>query len=480
MPKIDVARLNALRPKPRPSENPLETVRTPSDDGEESMEIDKVPLGKTLRKRKGNVEKHLRRGANDKEKESFRKRVFRIPIDKPFEDAYYTHKLWMFFRETKEKEEEIRRMFCEAREKMRKIITLKKRSDPGQFAIPCTVKGIEFPHTLCDTGASYDPIPVKKSQTLSRQINDPGIIAACHCGVEYETDYSADDFWQVAKEEKLQEGDFEVESLMSFGVSHWCRLTSDHAQPRQRTNRSTNPSPNRSIGSPEHRSMTPTESSASCNAVRIQTHEEFEEKHPNPPNPDNMPKIDVARLNALRPKPRPSENPPETVRTPSDDGEESMEIDKVPLGKTLRKRKGNVEKHLRRGAKDKEKESFRKRVFRIPIDKPFEDAYYTHKLWMFFRETKEKEEDIRRMFREAREKMRKIITLKKKKKKKSDPGQFAIPCTYDPIPVKKSQTLSRQINDPGIIAACHCGVEYETDYSASIETHTATSIDSCH
>uniref|UniRef100_A0A0D3CH16 Uncharacterized protein n=1 Tax=Brassica oleracea var. oleracea TaxID=109376 RepID=A0A0D3CH16_BRAOL len=34
--------------------------------------------------------------------------------------------------------------------------------------------------------------------------------------------------------------------------------------------------------------MTPTESSASCNAVRIQTHEEFVEKHPHPPNPDNV------------------------------------------------------------------------------------------------------------------------------------------------------------------------------------------------
>ncbi|KAG5400097.1 hypothetical protein IGI04_014704 [Brassica rapa subsp. trilocularis] len=119
----------------------------------------------------------------------------------------------------------------------------------------------------------------------------------------------------------------------------------------------------------------------------------------------------------------------------------------------------------------------------IPIDKPFEDAYYTHKLWMFFRETKEKEEYIRRIFCEARIKMRKRITLKKK----SDNGQFVIPCTvkdpytqYDPIPVKKSQTLSRRINDPGVIAACHCGLEYETDYSASIKTHTATSIDSCH
>ncbi|KAF3501574.1 hypothetical protein F2Q69_00042523 [Brassica cretica] len=38
----------------------------------------------------------------------------------------------------------------------------------------------------------------------------------------------------------------------------------------------------------------------------------------------------------------------------------------------------------------------------------------------------------------------------------------------------------RRINDPEIIAACHCGAEYETKYSASIETHTATSIDCAH
>ncbi|KAF3577418.1 hypothetical protein DY000_02031353 [Brassica cretica] len=116
MPKIDVARLNALRPKPKPSENPPKAVRTPSDDGIDSMEIDRVPTGRTLRKRKEKVAKHLKRGANEKEKESFRKRVFRIPLEKPFDEAYYTHRLWMFFRETRETEEDIRRMFCEARE----------------------------------------------------------------------------------------------------------------------------------------------------------------------------------------------------------------------------------------------------------------------------------------------------------------------------------------------------------------------------
>ena len=65
----------------------------------------------------------------------------------------------MFFRETREAEEDIRRMFCEARENMRKRIRLKKKSDPRKFAIPCTVKGIEFPHALCDTGASVSILP---------------------------------------------------------------------------------------------------------------------------------------------------------------------------------------------------------------------------------------------------------------------------------------------------------------------------------
>ena len=31
-----------------------------------------------------------------------------------------------------------------------------------------------------------------------------------------------DDFRQVLKEERLQEEDFQVESSMSFGSSHWC------------------------------------------------------------------------------------------------------------------------------------------------------------------------------------------------------------------------------------------------------------------
>ncbi|KAF3545173.1 hypothetical protein DY000_02005962 [Brassica cretica] len=46
--------------------------------------------------------------------------------------------------------------------------------------------------------------------------------------------------------------------------------------------------------------------------------------------------------------------------------------------------------------------------------------------------------------------------------------------------VNKPQTISRRINDPGIVAACHCEDEYETEYSESIDTHPVPSIDTSH
>ncbi|KAF3497092.1 hypothetical protein DY000_02053310 [Brassica cretica] len=267
--KIDVAHLNALRPQPKPSDNPPETTSTHSEYAAELMEVDKAPMWRNLRKRKENVAKHLKRGANEKEIEN-------------------------------------------------------------------------------------------------------------------------DDSWQAVKHEKLQEGDFDVESSMSFSESHWCLSTPEFEH------RSTNFNQNRSTASPEHRSTTPTESTTSCNVVRIMTLEDFAARHPHPPSPvyvnidrQTAPAIDrqhIARLNALRPQPKPSANPPETTNTHLEDAAEPMEVDKAPMRRTLRKRKKKVAKHLKRGANEKEMER--------------------------------------------------------------------------------------------LIAACHCGAEYETEYSVSIKTHTPTSIDS--
>ncbi|KAF3594857.1 hypothetical protein DY000_02021618 [Brassica cretica] len=116
---------------------------------------------------------------------------------------------------------------------------------------------------------------VKRQEASTRGVRDDVMKQHVNAIIE-------DDFWQVVKKEMLQEGDFEVESLMSFGGSQWCRSTPDL------DHRSTYSSPNRSTGTPEHRSTTPTESTASCNAVKILTHEEFAAKHPHPPSPVNV------------------------------------------------------------------------------------------------------------------------------------------------------------------------------------------------
>ncbi|KAF3494401.1 hypothetical protein DY000_02053861 [Brassica cretica] len=142
-----------------------------------------------------------------------------------------------------------------------------------------------------------------------------------------------------------------------------------------------------------------------------------------------------------------------------------MQVDEATEGRRLRKRKEKIPKNLKREANEKEMDGFTKRVLRIPVEKPFDEVYFTHWLWMFFRETKETEEDIRRMFHHVREMMKLRITLKKK----SNPRKFAIPCVVNLVELG---------NDLGYIAACHCGAEYEIECSELIDTHTVSSIDS--
>nr|VDD35039.1 unnamed protein product [Brassica oleracea] len=87
-----------------------------------------------------------------------------------------------------------------------------------------------------------------------------------------------DDFLQVVRHEKLEEGDFEIESSMSLGGSQWCRpmLMNSH--------RSTDHDKDRWMDYSSHQSTSSAESTE-CNAVRILTHEEFAAKHPHPPSP---------------------------------------------------------------------------------------------------------------------------------------------------------------------------------------------------
>ena len=290
---------------------------------------------------------------------------------------------------------------------------------------------------------------VKRQEALAREA---GVEKAKH----HVNAIIDDDFWQVVKHEKLGEGDFEVESSMSFGGSLWCRPMSMDAH------RSTYHDEDRSTDYSNHRSTSSAESTAECSAVRIMTHEEFAEKHPHPPSPFyvkidrrhepavdrqretdidrppsppidrrapltyrvRLPSIDNDRINAFRPPPKQSANPPELTTNLSDTTPEPMQVDEATEGRRFRKGNEKIPKNLKREANEKEMDGFTKRVLRIPVEKPFDEVYFTHRLWMFFRETKETEEDIMKMFHRVMKRMKLRITLKKK----SDPVKFAIPC----------------------------------------------------
>ena len=71
-----------------------------------------------------------------------------------------------------------------------------------------------------------------------------------------------------------------------------------------------------------------------------------------------------------------SNNPPDTTSIYSEDAPEPMQFDKAYEGRTLRTRKEKVAKHMKRGANEKEMDSFTKKILRIPLDKPFEEAYF--------------------------------------------------------------------------------------------------------
>ncbi|KAL0729924.1 hypothetical protein Bca4012_026017 [Brassica carinata] len=90
---------------------------------------------------------------------------------------------------------------------------------------------------------------------------------------------AVDEFWQVDEDEELQEGEFEVESSMSIGSSHWCRPTPNDSH------RSTWEDDYRSMFEIPYRSTKSTESTATNRPVQVMIHAEFAARHPNPLRP---------------------------------------------------------------------------------------------------------------------------------------------------------------------------------------------------
>ncbi|KAF2566643.1 hypothetical protein F2Q70_00028043 [Brassica cretica] len=139
---------------------------------------------------------------------------------------------------------------------------------------------------------------------------------------------------------------------MSFGNSHRCRSTprEEHRSMESDEHRPTHPV--------QHRSAPSMESIASCETVRIMTHEEFTARHLIHLSPTVSPrKTSIGNTNWS----------PIDIRNAS----EPMMVEHAIEGRTLRKKKEKVPKHLKRGANEKDMDNFTKRVLRIPMDKPF-------------------------------------------------------------------------------------------------------------
>lgn len=88
------------------------------------------------------------------------KRVLSIPKDEPFdEDCYYYYRIWMLFRESKEREHDIERVFHQLRGKKKKVINLKKKGELGKFVVPCIVASHSNPNALYGMRSSVSTKP---------------------------------------------------------------------------------------------------------------------------------------------------------------------------------------------------------------------------------------------------------------------------------------------------------------------------------
>ncbi|KAF3599572.1 hypothetical protein F2Q69_00035998 [Brassica cretica] len=108
----------------------------------------------------------------------------------------------------------------------------------------------------------------------------------------------------------------------------------------------------------QHLSTLSMESVASCETVRIMTHEEFTARHPHPPHPYRVTTEDIDRQQYV-------------IDRHQNLGNDRQEFPSATEGLTLKIRKEKAPKHLKRGANDKKMDSFTKSVLRIPMNKPF-------------------------------------------------------------------------------------------------------------
>ncbi|KAF3535589.1 hypothetical protein F2Q69_00022428 [Brassica cretica] len=175
-------------------------------------------------------------------------------------------------------------------------------------------------------------------------------------------------------------------------------------------------------------------------------------------------------------------NPPEPTTNPSDTTPEPMQVDEATEGRRLRKRKEKIPKNLKREANEKEMDGFTKRILRIPVEKPFDEGSSVSILPKVIADQlglKIEPSSESFTFVDLSERSSGVGAVCDMNTNKLCLTLIDPDVHYDPVRVVRQQVNLVELgNDLGYIAACHCGVEYETEYSESIDTHTASSIDS--
>ncbi|KAF3514528.1 hypothetical protein F2Q69_00006224 [Brassica cretica] len=169
------------------------------------------------------------------------------------------------------------------------------------------------------------------------------------------------DFWQVVKEEKLQEGDFQVEGSMSFGSSHWIltqeAFAAKHPHP---------PKPLRIKKSDidRHHELATDRQADSTDDRHDPT---SVDRRPPLTYRVRLPKIDVAHLNSICNPSQPSENIAYNFSQHSDDAPKSMQVNQTSE-RNLEEKEGKGSQASKERINEKEMDSFTKRVLRIPLD----------------------------------------------------------------------------------------------------------------
>lgn len=88
---------------------------------------------------------------NEKILAGFKKIVKRIPLTMPLEDAWGVYHLNRFFKIARESMKEIEELFIKTKNASSPIKTFPKLEDPRKFVVPCSIVGVKFLDSLCDT-----------------------------------------------------------------------------------------------------------------------------------------------------------------------------------------------------------------------------------------------------------------------------------------------------------------------------------------